>query len=238
MAIPTPVSFWNLDESSGNAADAVGSNTLTNTGTMTYGTGKINNGAIPSTTGPKYLSITDAAQTGLDFSDTFSIFLWVNFSTVITGNNIFVMRRVSVANQRAYDFYATNTTMNTDWWTDGSAIGGSVSVTWSPTTATWYHVGVTKSGTTAKFWLNGVQQGADQTGTSATVFNSTAVMEVGFWGVTSDGLNATIDMLGMWDVALASGDITSLYNAGTGVQYPFTTAGATSHNLSTLGAGS
>ena len=39
------VSYWKLDESSGNAADSVGSNTLTNTNTVTYSAGKINNGA-------------------------------------------------------------------------------------------------------------------------------------------------------------------------------------------------
>ena len=40
------VSYWKLDESSGNAADSVGSNTLTNTGTATYAAGKINNGVV------------------------------------------------------------------------------------------------------------------------------------------------------------------------------------------------
>lgn len=37
------VSYWKLDESSGNASDSVGSNTLTNNGTAGYASGKINN---------------------------------------------------------------------------------------------------------------------------------------------------------------------------------------------------
>src|SRR3990167_10109236 len=37
--------YWKLDESSGNAADSVASNTLTNTNTVGYSAGKINNAA-------------------------------------------------------------------------------------------------------------------------------------------------------------------------------------------------
>ncbi len=39
------ISYYKLDESSGNATDRFGGNTLTNTST-TYSTGKINNGAV------------------------------------------------------------------------------------------------------------------------------------------------------------------------------------------------
>lgn len=46
MALVTGcINYWKLDESSGNAADSVGGNTLTNTN-VTYGTGIINNGAV------------------------------------------------------------------------------------------------------------------------------------------------------------------------------------------------
>jgi hypothetical protein len=36
MSLSTPVAAYNLDESSGNAADATGGGTLTNTNTVTY----------------------------------------------------------------------------------------------------------------------------------------------------------------------------------------------------------
>ena len=39
------ISHWKLDESSGNAADSHGSNTLTNNGSTPFVAAKINNGA-------------------------------------------------------------------------------------------------------------------------------------------------------------------------------------------------
>lgn len=39
------ISYWKLDETSGNAVDSVGSNTLTNNNSVSFSTALINNGA-------------------------------------------------------------------------------------------------------------------------------------------------------------------------------------------------
>jgi hypothetical protein len=74
------VSYWKLDESSGNAVDSVGSNTLTNTNTVTYSSGVINNGANFVEASSQKLSITDASQSGLDFTGNMTLAGWVKFT--------------------------------------------------------------------------------------------------------------------------------------------------------------
>ena len=53
---PTPVAYWKLDESSGNATDSVSTNSLANSGSIAFGSGKINNGVASGQDQAKYLS--------------------------------------------------------------------------------------------------------------------------------------------------------------------------------------
>ena len=68
------VSYWKLDESSGNAADSVGSNTLTNTGTATYGTGKINNGIVLN--GSSQYAVNTSLSSSISNS-SYSVSAWI-----------------------------------------------------------------------------------------------------------------------------------------------------------------
>ena len=75
------VSYWKLDESSGNAADAHASNTLTNNNTVGYSAAKINNGAdYGAGNTNKYLR-NSGDLIGNYQADIFSISLWLNITT-------------------------------------------------------------------------------------------------------------------------------------------------------------
>jgi len=65
------VSYWKLDEQSGNAIDSVSGNTLTNN-SVTYGDGKIGNGAVLNGSSG-YLSITNSNQKGLGITGDMTI---------------------------------------------------------------------------------------------------------------------------------------------------------------------
>ena len=67
------VSYWKLDESSGDAVDAVASLSAVNT-SVTYSAGKINNGAVYN--GSAYHTIADNAA--IKPSSDISISCWVN----------------------------------------------------------------------------------------------------------------------------------------------------------------
>ena len=77
------VSYYKADESSGNASDSTAqANTLTNNGTVTYNTGKINNGAYFSGASTMYFSrANDTDFSGLQASSDMSISCWAYFTT-------------------------------------------------------------------------------------------------------------------------------------------------------------
>lgn len=234
MALDTNlVSYWKFDESSGNAADAVGSNTLTNNNTATFATGKINNAADLELSSTQYFSIADASQSGLDFSSTWSLSGWVNLES--NGVSNFIASKDD-NNQRSYviriqandggasanrivgQMFSSLTT-NARWEGYGST---------QLSTGTWYHVVVTfdASGPTMKMYVNGVEETVTITVStfSGTIQNGTAPFQVGadtFDGGKYDGM---IDELGVWSRVLSQSDVTALYNGGAGSAYPFSTA--------------
>jgi hypothetical protein len=81
------VGYWKLDEASGSRADSSGNgNTLTDNNTVTsvaqdyWKTGE--NSADFESGNSEYLSITDASQTGLDLTGSYSIGFWMKAETV------------------------------------------------------------------------------------------------------------------------------------------------------------
>ncbi len=69
------VSYWKLDEASGNAADSVDANTLTLAGGVTYGAGKLGNCAIMDGVDSNLGIAADVAN--LSFTGDFTICCWV-----------------------------------------------------------------------------------------------------------------------------------------------------------------
>ncbi len=68
---------------------------------------------------------------------------------------------------------------NVYWeWTTNGVTNNFESFPWTPSLDTWYHVAVTRSGTDLKVFIDGTQIGTTKTN-SATIFNSTYIMEIG-----------------------------------------------------------
>lgn len=230
MAISTPVSFWNVNESSGNAADAVGSNTLTNNNTITYVAGLLSNCADLESSSTMYFSISDASQTGLDITGDISISAWVNpesLPAAASGDGAVIMAKYNATTDRQYlfriyeDGYLSFTCFNGADSTDGTTASKVVS------TGSWQHVGVTwdSATSTAKIYYNGSQSGSSIVGTNTSIQNGTAAFTVGRreTGGGIDYYDGKIDAYGIWGAELTSSEMTELYNAGVGVEYPFPT---------------
>jgi hypothetical protein len=248
------VSYWKLDESSGNAADSVGSNTLTNINTVTYAAAKINNGASINSSS-NYLGITDASQTGLAITPNLSLSVWVKFNTTPgSGGTRHLVGKYTdnsaVTNPGYAIWLANNGGLGglilylTAGGTDTSGHGQSTSyVLWTPTTGIWYHIIATYAAGTQVFtaYINGAAQtltvissAAAEIGTNTSKFTLGANDNS---GTVRDWLDGALDEVGIWSRVLTSGEASSLYNAGTGLQYPFTVASA-SHLLTSTGVGS
>ncbi len=222
------VSYWKLDESSGNASDSVGSNTLTNSN-VTYTTGIINNGALFDSTSD-FLQIADGTQAGLDITGDLSYGCWINSSSLpASGAYQFILSKwASAGNQRGLHIYYYNNGGTLQFVIDLSndgATADSKSFNYTLTTSTWYHIVFTFTAATSKYnlYINNSAQ-SEQTGSKTSIYNNTVPFSLGNEPSDTKNWKGTIDEVGIWSRALSSTEVTELYNSGSGIQYPFSTA--------------
>lgn len=174
-------------------------------------------------------TISDASQTGLDFSDVLTFEAWVMLEDVSTGGTqqIFFSKRVAAANQRSYLWYWDLASTDLIFYSsnDGTAAHES-RVDWTPTTATWYHLAVTKSGTSVKFYVNGTQQGTTQTHGNATIFNGSAPFEVGAFTNDTQWMDGRMVLARAWSTERTQSEIDTnkcvTLGATTGLQGEWT----------------
>ena len=242
--------YWKFDESSGNPADSSGNGyTLTNNNTATFATGKINNGAVLASASTQYFSRTDANVANLDFAATdFTLNGWVNWTSAIPASGTvqsFMGKFDSAARQYLFSLYNIDGSQIhlISEIGDGASNASQQDVSWTPSAATWYMVTLryTTSTKASDFSVNASAQGATQTGTVA-LGNGSADFRVGSgFGAGGRLMNGSMDEWGAWNRRLSDAELTTLYNGGSGLQYPFSSTPATtttaSSNLTLLGVG-
>lgn len=241
------VSYWKLDEESGTRVDAHSTNTndLTDNNTVLFGAGIISNAADFESANSESLTITDAAQTGLDITGDLSYSCWINFeSTPTTDNGMAISAKWGALANRSYYFLLLNNggTLQLGFFSHDGSSGVFRGVNWTPSLATWYHVAVvyTAAGGTADFYVDGAQQGAQQSGLQTALNSAAGTFAIGQTNTTpADFMDGLIDELGIWDRALTASEISDLYNGGAGLAYPLS-SGTTvfpQPTLLTLGVG-
>jgi len=214
------VSFWKFDESSGNAADSVGSNTLVNNGSATFVSGLINNAAHLVRASSQYFKVS--SNLGIAGNGDITISMWVKFTASASSpfNFVFDFRSTSGADKRLGLLYFYNggspklEVDNAEGYIDYNA---------DPGTINYHHILVTRSSSgVAELWVDGVSIGtASQTGGGGASDNAFYVGAQSGGGNTND---ANYDAVGVWSRVLSSTEITALYNGGVGSQYPFLTS--------------
>jgi hypothetical protein len=196
------ISYWKLDESSGNAVDSVGGYTGTNT-SVTYSSGKINNGASFNGSSSKFTTSTPNIGT-----TSWSCSCWINLNNLTNHSPI-------LTNQTGIIFRIQQTTGVVLFWANGGAVGlvGSGNVG----TGTWKHiVGTSSPGNGTKIYINGA---LDSSNANTTTVN-TANMVMGF-GTSTEYLNGMLDEVCFWNRELTLTEVTQLYAGGNGLTYPF-----------------
>lgn len=183
---------YHFEQTSGNRIDSSGnSNTLTDQATVTSGT-KIGNSADMERDNNEFLSITNAAQTGMTFEGDFSILTWVNFETQPSASvqQVWVTRWQTGATTLFLQFREGSTNEGIQVQLQGS-VSGTVTNTAdvSISASTWYRAVVTfdESAGTAKVYLTGSQAGADLTGYDTTTQTSSADVRIGMF--STNGTN-------------------------------------------------
>ncbi|HEU4594597.1 MAG TPA: LamG-like jellyroll fold domain-containing protein [Pyrinomonadaceae bacterium] len=215
------VAFWKLDEASGTRYDAVRTNHLTDNNTVTQATGKVGNAASFASASSEYLSCADNADlsTGdVDFmgagwfqlmTKTASMDLVAKWGA--SGNFEYILT-YDQATDRFIFFVSNNGT------TTASVIANTFG---SPSIGTWYFVVFYHDATGNLIGIS-VNNGAFNTTAHTTgVFNSTAPFQIGARAVSPSYFNGRADAVGFWKRLLSAAEITELYNAGAGREYPF-----------------
>jgi hypothetical protein len=244
------VSYWKMDEASGNRADSHGSNTLVDNDTVGSDTGKIGTYAANFVaTNTEWLEIADASQTGLDFNgSSFSFSLWVyHTSQPASGDEHLYFSKWHASTPAYFCSYHNNggvPRFQLQCYDTGTPTENIAFLSPNQTLSnnTWYHIVVTfdpASTGTATFYVNGVSIGSDDNASwSGTMNNSAGGFAIGaLTGGGSRYMDGRIDEVGVWNRVLTADEVTSLYNSGNGLAYPLTVAGAAVPSLATLGVG-
>jgi len=201
------LSYYKLNESSGNAVDSVSANNLTNTN-VTYATGKIQNGAVFDGASNRSLKRNSIATL-----TSFSVSFLVKFSAF--GSVIAIVDKLSTT-ASGFRIWAGTTwgglllTMN----------GTSWAISFTPTVGQWYHFVWTYSGGTAKLYKDGNTTPFDtKTGLSLTDGGNQFCL--GNRSNNDKSFNGMLDEVGLWTRELSSSEVAELYNGGNGLDYPF-----------------
>lgn len=220
MALETGlISAWNLNETSGNAADSKGSNTLVNHNTVTYAPAKIGNGAFfTAGTTNNYLDISDASQTGLDFSTAMTIAFW--FKRPTANKNILVGKDggtghwpyIILIYNNGHIYWQVTPDNSNDVYFDST----------QNVDTTNYHFFIAEFSalTTLNAYMDNAQLTGSIIGTiPASLYNSSGPFALGGWGgggLFSDG---SMDTVNVWNRLLLSAEKTQLWNGGAGMYF-------------------
>ncbi|MCK5021433.1 MAG: LamG domain-containing protein [Candidatus Peribacteraceae bacterium] len=217
------ISYWELNEESGQRFDRHGSNDLKDNNSVLYGTGKQGNAANFEADNSEYLSHADNAD--LSFGDEdFTIGTWVKLETVGVDRPI-VTKYDTGLNNREYSllyqhsstrfgFWISNN--GTDWITEladelGAPDAGTwyFIVAWHDSVANTLNIQVNNGTPDSQAYSNGCNDNVTGFKIGGGTYNGSAS---GY----CDGL---IDEVGVWNRVLTSDERTALYNGGAGVSY-------------------
>lgn len=198
------VAYWKLDDLTW--VDTVGSNDLTNNGSVTVGTPKLGAGSAEFD-GTNYLANSNPVLLST-FEGDFSLSYWLN-----AGNQI----AFPVSCGRTNNGFATQLIgSNVIAHYNGLSIDASDQ---DYTDNAWHHIVVTvnRSGNMELF-TDGTSRGTVDI--SATAVPDIQHFQAGLY-LTSTYYIGLIDEIGVWSRVLPSGEIGGLYNSGSGLSYPF-----------------
>lgn len=217
------ISYWKLDEASGNALDAHGDNDLTdnfNVGATV--SGKINGARDFDGTG--YFSISDNESLSLTGNFTFAV--WVKADDLSENRGV-IGKWMSPANTKSYGIrYDTTSDQFLFFVSPGSVTGISIASTVSGGigTGTWYFIVVWHDADKDEIGIS-VNAGPPATQAHAGgVWDSDSPFEIGRGTNPNLRWDGLIDEVGVWGRVLSSSEISELYNGGDGLAYPFADA--------------
>jgi hypothetical protein len=209
------ISYWDMDEASGNAVDQHGSNDLTDTNTVGADGGMRDFEADNA----EYFTINDNAglSTGTGVSWTFAA--WVRPETV-TGFPMIGMKGWGDAGEREWVLYLSGP-LPTFEWDNGSITGALSSSFGNLSTATLYFVVCGYDSASGAYFMSVNANAADEDDAEAVggSRNGAGPFVIGASPLQTVYWDGRIGPSGFWKRALTGAEITELYNSGTPLKY-------------------
>jgi hypothetical protein len=204
--------------------DALLVNNGTAQGGLTYGPGKIGT-AFQFNGTNAYVSLLRTTNQ-FDFTGSFSISVWIKPTASSANYKIFQnFYGTTVLNRYGYNLYLQNGLVRFATYANNTNIANSSQAIIGNT---WYHITITKTVSNAfKMYINGVLQTliiTDGNISNNPTYNALNQVNIGSTfnnNSRGDYFNGQIDALNTWTKELTTTEITELYNAGNGKQYPF-----------------
>ena len=204
------VAHWRLDETNGSSAqDSAGTNHGTIQGDPALGwPGKVAR-AFKLDGSDDYVNCGNDAS--LNFTDAITISAWVSLNSKQTGERAVVRKD----DQWTLGIYPDGNEVRNLLATDGTTgWTGDNDEAFTFAVGVWYHLAFTWDGSALKHYANGAQLGTDKTVTGVITTGSNDVALGAETGGGSLHLDAAIDDVRIYSVALTVGEIDALYQAG------------------------
>jgi hypothetical protein len=216
------ISYWSLDEASGDALDAHGSNDLTDNNTVGTAAGKVAGARDFERGSSQHFSLADNADLSTGDID-FTIAAWVQLESKPGGNMSVVQKTTNLSGEYFFFHEASSDRFKLEVY--GAGGFGSVGAVTAnnlgaPSLATWYFVVAWHDSANNEVGISVNAGTPDTAAHSAGVLDGAGAFELsGFtFGTFWDGL---IDEVGFWKRVLTADERTELYNGGDGLAYPF-----------------
>lgn len=222
------ISYWKMDEASGNALDAHSTNDLTDTNTVGSAAGKISNARDFEADNSEYfVRASNASLTTGDID--FSFQAWVQLESKTAKRQAITKGGIS---DYEYGLAYANGSDRFVFEVNSTSSGFSVtSITannfGSPSTATWYHIICWHDATNNQIGIAVNDGTANTSAYSSGVGTNATDFRIGAYSDFSEYWDGLIDEVGFWKRVLTSGERTQLYGGGAGLAYPFSGGGAT-----------
>ena len=222
LSAPSPlltdlVSYWTMDEASGQRNDSHSTNHLTDNNTVGSQAGIISNGTDFVKGDSDFLSHVDNAELDVNGDVDFTIAFWFRLEAQFTTDALVSKYTGGGTNNDQWLIYYASLIRFIIRATDNTAVNlasslGSLSIN------TWRYLVCWRDGVTANIQIN--DGTIDQAAWTKDTKDDAVDFRVGRFGAASYS-NSGVDELGLWKRVLTSGERTQLYNGGAGLAYPF-----------------
>lgn len=217
------ISYWKLDESSGDAVDAHSSNTLTDNNTVGSAAGKIGSARDFELANTEFFSLADNASLSVTAGMAFTWSVWVMLESLPDFGNLSatILGKSDFSATTEYILYV-NFSAHLVFYCGNGTAGADADAGFAAATGVWYHVlgwYDPAGGGTNNIRVNGAT--AVSVANASGIYDGATAFRMGACSNDTRYWDGLIDEVAFWKRVLTSDEQTALYNGGLGLPYDF-----------------